>query len=144
MFGTILATTLTEACGASPGFLCELIFDATGNEALADVAEFLVPVIAAAEPIIEFEAEPGFLGAYIDGADFFAIPRPMPATRPARPEAPGPMQLIDIEGAAVFDFVAPPRPSRSKPAHDQPLVLLRNRLETFMSAFGIICFSARP
>ncbi len=47
MFGTILATTLTEACGASPGFLCELIFDATGSEALADVAEFLVPVINA-------------------------------------------------------------------------------------------------
>ena len=47
MFSTILAATLTEACGANPGFLCELVFDATGNEALADVAEFLIPVINA-------------------------------------------------------------------------------------------------
>ena len=47
MFSTILAATLTEACGANPGFLCELVFDATGNEGLADVAEFLIPVINA-------------------------------------------------------------------------------------------------
>ena len=42
-----LAATLAEACGESPGFLCELVFDATGNETLADVIDFLVPVINA-------------------------------------------------------------------------------------------------
>jgi small conductance mechanosensitive channel len=42
MIGTILATTVEEACGAEPGFLCELVFDATDNETLADFADFLV------------------------------------------------------------------------------------------------------
>lgn len=47
MINTFLAATLTEACGESPGFLCELVFDATDNETLADVVDFLVPVINA-------------------------------------------------------------------------------------------------
>jgi small conductance mechanosensitive channel len=43
MFTIVLAATLTEACGSDPGFLCELVFDATGNDTLAGVADFLVP-----------------------------------------------------------------------------------------------------
>ena len=42
MSDSVLAATLAEACGDDPGFLCELVFDATGNENLADVADFLV------------------------------------------------------------------------------------------------------
>ena len=42
MITTVLAATLTEACGTEPGFICELVFDASGNETAADVAEFLV------------------------------------------------------------------------------------------------------
>lgn len=42
MISTVLAATLTEACSDDPGFLCELVFDVTGNETLADVADFLV------------------------------------------------------------------------------------------------------
>ncbi len=42
MIGTVLATTVEQACGTEPGFLCELIFDTTGSETFADVADFLV------------------------------------------------------------------------------------------------------
>ncbi len=42
MIATVLATTLTDACGVDPGFLCEVVFDTTDSETLADVAEFLV------------------------------------------------------------------------------------------------------
>ena len=38
----LAAQTVEEACGAEPGFVCELVFDATDNETLADVADFLV------------------------------------------------------------------------------------------------------
>ena len=35
---------LADACGADPGFLCELVFDFTESETLAEVADALVPV----------------------------------------------------------------------------------------------------
>jgi small conductance mechanosensitive channel len=36
--------TLLDACGAEPSNACEWVLDATGNEALADLADFLVGV----------------------------------------------------------------------------------------------------
>jgi small conductance mechanosensitive channel len=38
----ILAADLADACGADPGTVCEWVFDATDNEALAKVADWLV------------------------------------------------------------------------------------------------------
>ena len=38
----LLQTTLTDACGTDPGFLCELVFDTTESEALTEAADFLV------------------------------------------------------------------------------------------------------
>lgn len=37
-----LAAEFGDACGPEPGFLCELLFDATGSERVAEVGEFLV------------------------------------------------------------------------------------------------------
>lgn len=37
-----LAAELSDACGAEPGFFCELLFDATGNETVAEIGEFLI------------------------------------------------------------------------------------------------------
>jgi len=34
--------TLLDACGEDPGFLCELVFDATGSEGLAELTVFLL------------------------------------------------------------------------------------------------------
>ena len=48
MLSIFLAATVTDACGENPGFLCEAVFDATGNETLADLVDFLVPLINAA------------------------------------------------------------------------------------------------
>ena len=45
MITTLIAATLTEACGTDPGFLCELVFDASDSETLAGVADFLVPFL---------------------------------------------------------------------------------------------------
>lgn len=42
MTSIVVAATLTEACGQDPGFVCKRVFDATGNETLADIADFLV------------------------------------------------------------------------------------------------------
>jgi len=41
-FFALLQTALTDACGSDPGFLCELVFDATESEALAEATDFLV------------------------------------------------------------------------------------------------------
>ncbi len=38
----IFAAELVDACGSDPGFLCELLFDATGSETVAEFGEFLV------------------------------------------------------------------------------------------------------
>ena len=38
----LLQTPLNDACGSDPRFLCELVFDATENELLAETADFLV------------------------------------------------------------------------------------------------------
>jgi small conductance mechanosensitive channel len=38
----ILAADLADACGSDPGAVCEWVFDATDNEALAEVADWLV------------------------------------------------------------------------------------------------------
>jgi small conductance mechanosensitive channel len=38
----VFQTDLTDACGSDPGFLCELVFDATGSEALAEATDFLL------------------------------------------------------------------------------------------------------
>ena len=38
----IIAAELVDACGSDPGFLCELLFDATGNETVSEIGEFLV------------------------------------------------------------------------------------------------------
>ena len=35
-------TTLADACGDDPGFLCELVFDLTENEALAEATDLLI------------------------------------------------------------------------------------------------------
>ena len=37
-----LAAELADACGADPGFFCELLFDATGSERVAEFGEFLI------------------------------------------------------------------------------------------------------
>lgn len=37
-----LQTTLVDACGPDPGFLCEFVWDQTGSEGLAEFTEFLV------------------------------------------------------------------------------------------------------
>ncbi|MFQ5555431.1 MAG: mechanosensitive ion channel family protein [Acidimicrobiia bacterium] len=44
MLQPILAidAALSSACGSDPGFVCELVFDATGNETLAEVADVLI------------------------------------------------------------------------------------------------------
>ncbi len=38
----VLAAELSDACGADPGFVCELIFDTTGNETLAEIGDVLI------------------------------------------------------------------------------------------------------
>jgi small conductance mechanosensitive channel len=38
----ILAADLTDACGTDPGAVCEWVFDATHNESLAEIANWLV------------------------------------------------------------------------------------------------------
>jgi len=38
----LVGTELSDACGADPGFFCELVFDTTESETLAEVADFLV------------------------------------------------------------------------------------------------------
>ncbi|MCP3973289.1 MAG: mechanosensitive ion channel family protein [bacterium] len=37
-----LQTTLSDACGSDPGFLCEFVWDQTGSEGLAEATEFMV------------------------------------------------------------------------------------------------------
>ncbi len=39
---TLIGATLTDACGADPGFLCELVFDNTDSEMLAELSDLLV------------------------------------------------------------------------------------------------------
>lgn len=41
-FPPFFAAEIADACGADPGFLCELLFDATGNETVAELGEFLI------------------------------------------------------------------------------------------------------
>ena len=36
------AATVNDACGPDPGFFCELIFDSTENERLAEIVGWLV------------------------------------------------------------------------------------------------------
>ena len=38
----LVGAELSDACGADPSFLCELVFDSTGNEALSEVADIAV------------------------------------------------------------------------------------------------------
>ena len=43
MIDVILAAdTVAEVCGADPSFVCELVFDSTGNSTAADLADFMV------------------------------------------------------------------------------------------------------
>jgi small conductance mechanosensitive channel len=44
---------LTDACGADPGFLCEVVFDFTESETIAEIADALVP---AAKVVLIFVA----------------------------------------------------------------------------------------
>ena len=41
----MLAQTLTDACGADPGVVCEFIFDVTGSETAAGLSELLAKPI---------------------------------------------------------------------------------------------------
>jgi small conductance mechanosensitive channel len=42
-----IGATLTESCGPDPSFICELLFDTTGNEDIAEFGDVLLPAFRA-------------------------------------------------------------------------------------------------
>lgn len=68
MIGTVLATTVEQACGTEPGLLCELVFDTTGSETFADVADFLVKPVKVVLILLVAWIVKRFVARAIDGA----------------------------------------------------------------------------